>query len=249
MSYSGGIKPINRQQSVPVISALRFCLHSAEAIDACTFVCNLVQRALLSNKEAIWVSSSFELYTSIPKAQFRNVEFPCNIVMFEEQQIESLVKDHKIYFTSDEWNKICWFENLFSLSENSSQQDFETLIGLKHAKFQSILSFKDCCGKLLKITENAIKVRQQRITLAEEIKRDEIQETEPHYTYIVDNDIQTLLQEHSKDQVSVIAFDTNNSTVNNTFQTVVQCVSVEPNNQLTDLCKTAYFEILNMVCI
>ena len=245
LGYSGGIKPINGQQSVPVTSALRFCFHSAESIDACKFVCNVVQRELLSNKEAIGVSSSFELYKLIAKTQFHNVEFSCNNVMFEEQQIESLVEDHKIYFTSDEWNKICWFENQFSLSVNSSQQDFETLIGLKYAKFQSILSFKDCCSKLLKITEHDIKVRQQRITLAEEIGRVEIQGTKPHYAFIVDNDLQTLLQEHSKDHVSVIAFDTINSTVNNTFQIVVQCVSVEPNTQLTDLCKTAYFEILN----
>ena len=245
LSYAGGIKTVNGQQSIPVLSALRFCFHCTETIDACKTVCNVVQHELLSNKEVPGVTSSFELYKLIAKTHFQNTDFLRDGVTFEEQQIESLVKDHKVFFTCDEWNKICWFENQFSLSGHSNQQDYETLVGLKYAKFQTLLSFKDCCDKLVKIAEHDIKVKQQRITLAEEIGRVEIQCLKSHYAYIIDNDIKTLLQEHLTDLISVIAFDTLNSAVNNTVQIVVQSASVEPSQLLSDLCKRAYYDVLN----
>ena len=243
-TYSGGIKLVNGQQSVPVSSVLRFCFHSADSIDACKFISNVIQRELLCNSETTGISSSYELYKIIAKTQFRNIEFPCHNLIVDEQQIPTLVNDHKVYFTSEEWNKICLFEYQFNLTGDTSQLDFEQLIGLKYAKFQSILSFKDCCDKWLIIAENDIKKRKQRIALAEEIGRVEVRGTKAHYAYTLDNDIQLLLQEHLNDVSSVIAFDTIKSIENNAIQVVVQITSVELNCDLSDECKLVHYEIL-----
>ena len=254
-SYLGGVQTVNGEHSIPVKSLPRYCFHYAESLDGCNFITNIVEREILCHKEIENVSSSFDLHELIAKSQFRSTEFPSQGVVYDEQVIETLVVEHKPHLTQEEWHKICWFENHFHKSESSLPHEYEKLIALKYSKFQSILSFRESSERLLRITNNDVKVKTKRITCAEDIGRVEITAAKSHFPYILDSDILDLLQHYCNENIiAVISFDTLNSKKNNTIQVVIQVSTLDLNYDISDLCRRAYYHVLqkhnvNIECV
>ena len=102
----------------------------------------------------------------------------------DENEIDSIITDHKPDFTIEEWAKIVWFESYFSKTVDCTASDYEDIVSLKYSKFQSLLSFKEACNHLVCVVNKDIKTREKRLSNAEELNKVELKATEKHHKVI-----------------------------------------------------------------
>ena len=248
-SYSGGIQEINGSESVNVKSVLKYSFNN-EKSEACRYIADIVQQELLKYNET--VSSCHDLYKLIAKTKFQNVDAAAlQSSAVNEEEIDSLITDHKPNFTKEEWAKIVWFERHFSKTVDCISSDYEDIVSLKYSKFQSILSFKEACGHLADVVNKDIKTREKRLSNAEELNKVELKASEKHLAHVLDTEIQSLLNEYT-DSVKYVAFyDTGTSKQQNTLQLAFSVNKADMPYDLQDICSRIYYHVLrkHTVCI
>ena len=109
--YKDSIKTVGDQACVPVISVIRYIFAYSESSDGCLQAAKDIERQLLRVKDDCGsVLSSFNLYKLIAKTKFHNSEILFSRCVLDENDILTLVVDHKSLFTEKEWLQIGWFE-------------------------------------------------------------------------------------------------------------------------------------------
>ena len=210
--YKGGIQTVNGRNSVPVSSVLRYLFSYSESSKRCERITKEIEKELLRSKpdtDSI-TFSSFELYKLIAKEKFHDSNFLFSESVYDENNILTLVAEHKFMFTKEEWLKICWFEHHFSRSVELKFQNlaFDELIRLKYEKFQSYVTFMDCGKKWHTAFVEHMKQKSTRIDAANIKNQIEIVAQKRHRPIIVDNEILDIFMEHCDESVcQVVAFD------------------------------------------
>ena len=163
-SYPGGIPVVNGVDVIPVKSVIRYCFNQDQS-KSCSVVCDSVQKAILKLNDADrYIDSSLDIYRLIAKTKFYSIDIDHirNNATHDTDQndIPSLVKEHKGNFTKEEWDKIIWFEHHFSKTQDVMKESYDEIVKLKYAKFQSLLSIKECCEQLRSIISLDMKTRE-----------------------------------------------------------------------------------------
>lgn len=246
--YRGGVKSVGEKDVISILSVLQYCFQQLDSSEACHKIVKQVEQELLYGKtdENSYISSSLDLYQLISKTKFHDTSILFNSLHVDECNIQTLVIEHKIHFNPDEWRKICWFEKHFSKSVELiiHELDFEEVLRLKYGKFQSVLSFKECSKTWLQISCQQIKDKAYRYDTAEKLSQVEIIADKRHIPLIIDNEIKSLFQEYSHDQIQhVICFDVVKSVINNCIQTVIGINADQFHEENVDLCKRVFYSV------
>ena len=241
---------MNGENSIPVYSVLRYLFSYSDSSQGCAKLSKEIERELLHGKiNTESTFSSYNLYKLIAKTKFHDVGHLFSRCEFKENDILTLVKDHKETFTENEWHKICWFEHHFSKSVELKfhDLDYADLIRLKYDKFQSFLSFKTCSKNWFKAVSEHIKEKSVRIEAAAEKNQIELVARKRHRPIIIDNEIEAILKEQFEDKViKAISFDRTNSVCNNSLQACIeihQDVTID-DLPVDDLCRRVFHYIL-----
>ena len=249
--YKGGIQTVNGQTScVPVFSVIRYLFGYSDSSEGCLKVASDIERELLHTKDnSASILSSFNLYKLIAKTKFHDSESLFSRCTFDEDDILTLVAEHKTLFTENEWLQICWFENQFSKCVEVKFQNlsYDEMINLKYDKFQSLLSFKECSKKLLTCVSEHMKQRLLRIDAASDKNQIEISAHKRHKPVIIDNEIEAIFKEHFEEQVcTAVSFDRATSVESNCLQTCIEIVDSLSVNELPvdDLCRQTFHHLL-----
>ena len=244
-SNGGGIQEINGNEYVTVKSVLKYSFNN-EKSEACRYIADVVQREISKYNEATTlVSSSHDLYKLIAKNKFHNMDVvDLQNSAIDENEIDSIITDHKPDFTSEEWAKIVWFESYFSKTVDCTASDYEDIVSLKYSKFQSLLSFKEACNHLVGVVNKDIKTREKRLSNAEELNKVELKATEKHLAHVLDSEILSLLHEYTDSVKYVVSFDTGTSKQQNTIQVVFSVNKTDLPYELQDICRRIYYYIL-----
>ena len=248
--YKDGIKTVGDQACVPVTSVIRYIFAYSESSDGCLQTAKDIERQLLRVKDDCGsVLSSFNLYKLIAKTKFHNSEILFSRCVLDENDILTLVVDHKSLFTEKEWLQLCWFEHHFSKCVEFKFQDlsYDAVIKLKYDKFQSLLSFKDCSKKLFMCVSEHIKQKSIRIDAASDKNQIEIFANKRHKPSIIDNEIETIFKDQFEDNIcKAVSFDRTASVENNSLQVCIEIQDTTSINDLPveDLCRHAFHHLL-----
>lgn len=113
---------------------------------------------------------------------------------------------------------------------------------MKYSKFQSILSFKECSEKWLKVTKSYITKTAKRISYTDILRNVEYFAKKKHRAVTIESDLLLLLQNYCEnDIVTVIAFDTYKSKTDNCIQVITVTNTENLGCDLNDLSERAYY--------
>ena len=119
---------------------------------------------------------------------------------------------------------------------------FEDILRLKYAKFQSILSLKECSQNWHKQSLEVIKEKKERYDTAQKLSRVKIVAEKEHFPSVIDNEIASFLQICCDTQANyVISFDVKNSAIDNSIEIVVGIQSSEKATDTDTLCKNIFY--------
>lgn len=212
--YPGGIIDLDGTEVLPVHSVLNYCFQHTESSQPCANIAKIVETELLCEEDC--VSSSLELYRLIAKTNIHESSPLFHTVDIDESIIDTLIAEHRQLFTKEEWIKICWFEYHFSrCSSFLFDINYENLLSLKFAKFQSLLVLEDICKKWIATSKGQIKEKLSRFKTAETDSLVTLFTEQKYLPSQIDDDLITLFELYYPDTVEhVVCFDITNSSVN-----------------------------------
>ncbi|MEW8487860.1 MAG: hypothetical protein AB2705_21995, partial [Candidatus Thiodiazotropha sp.] len=160
-----------------------------------------------------------------------------------EQEIVTLVVEHKSNFTSSEWKRICWFEISFSGDFKLKQSDLpcEEVLELQYCKYKSLLTLVYCSKKWVRESETQIQQKNLRYQASDKENQVIITSGQGHIAIILDSDIKSLIDIYCPDSIGhIVCFDlTKSENVNSV------CVVLFQNQELEvsfdDLCSRIFY--------
>ena len=239
-TLQGGQKTIGGKDSVTVGALLKYCFSYANTSNTCASIVKNIEEELFSGETSNIVKSSLELYKQIAKANihqnsvFAQIDIP-------EQDIVTLIVEHKPYFTSSEWKKICWFENSISRDIKIQQIDlsYEKVLELKYDKYQSLLTLIDRSKEWVRQSEAQIQEKTLRYKASDQ--KNQIKIVSGHIAVLLDSDIKSLVDIYCPDSIGqTVSFDLTNG--NNPYSI---CAVLFQNQDIQvsfdDLCSRTFY--------
>ena len=170
------IRTVCGKDVISVSSVIQYCFQQQANLEACRNIARQIEQELLYGKtenSSFYISSTLVLCQLIAKTKFSESTILFDQIQPDCQNVKTLLTDHKTYFNTDEWRKIVWFENHFSKSLETKFRDldYEEVLRLKFAKFQCVLSFKECNLVWSKVTNQAIRDKVKRLAVGEDLTK------------------------------------------------------------------------------
>ena len=244
------IKLSGEKEVITVSSVIQYCFQQQTSSEACRNIARQIEQELLYGKTenpSAYVSSTLDLYKLICKTNFCESAILFEKIQTDDNSVNTLLADHRQCFNTDEWRKIVWFENHFSKSLETEFCDlgYEEILGLKYAKFQSILSFKECSLIWSKLSNQTIKDKLKRFELSDELNKTEIVAYKRHLPFIIDDELKSLLEEVLGENFIqyVISFDITCSVERNVIQVVIGLNDSDIPSEVHDICLQIFYLI------
>ena len=241
------LKTSDEKEVITVSSIIHYCFQQQTSSVTCKNIARQIENELLYGKNenpSSYVSSTLDLYKLICKTSLSE-SLLFEQIQFDEQSVKTLLTDHKPCFKLDEWRKIVWFENHFSKSHETDDLGYEEILRLKYAKFQSILSFKECSSVWSKLSSQSIRDKFKRFELSDEQNKAEIVADKRHLPFIIDDDLKSMIEGLTGENViqHVVSFDITSSVERNVIQVVIALSDNVIPNEVQDLCSQVFYSV------
>ena len=244
-TFQGGQKTICGKESATVGAVLKYCFSYSNSSKACATVVKNIERELLSGEKNYIEKSSLDLYKQIAKANIHQYTGVFEQIDIPEQEIVTLVVEHKSYFNSSEWKRICWFENSFSrdLKLQQSELSYEDVLELKYCKYQSLLTLIDCSKTWVCESEAHIQQKNLRYQASDKESQVGITSGHGHIAIIIDSDVKSLIDIYCPDSIGhTVCFDlTNAENANSVWVVLFQ--NHELQVSFDDLCSKIFYTL------
>ena len=245
--FKGGIKTLNNKQVVSVNSILKFIFSYCDTLSSCASLAKNIEKYILGDKKSDdigIVNSLLDIYKLIAKTKFPNLNLLFNKVIFDESNIITLVPEHKVEFTAEEWRKICWFEKHFSNTLDSFDIEYDEIIRLKFRQFQSLRSIQECNENWTNTLKKQIKLKTLRIEAAESLNQSEIDAAQKHIPAVIERHLWSVVREDQIDEILGIAvFDSKDSIQNNVIHGVLEIRSIDLLKNKEEICQSLYYSL------
>ena len=240
-TFQGGPKTICGKDSATVSAVLKYCFSYSNTSKTCASIVKNIENELLSGETCSSINSSLELYKQIAKAKFHQNSCVFDHIDLNEEEIATLIVDHKSYFTQSEWKKICWFENSFAKDIKLQQTDlsYEAVLELKYNKYHSLLTLTERSKEWVRKSEEEILQKSLRYKASD--RENQVKLESGHIAIILDSDIKSLVDIYCSDSISkTVTFDLTNG-INPNSVCVVLCYNQDVQVSFDDLCSRIFY--------
>jgi hypothetical protein len=199
--FEDSTKDIDGHTYISVSAAVRYIFQYSKKSTSCGkigrhILCLLLSKSL-QNTSSCHPTDIIDIYRMVAKTDFKHPTIAKTMmenITIHDSNILTLYEIHKPHFTDKEWQKICIFENHFSMSYGSQPKSHPVEVKRRNEFLELCIQAQKIGKEWSQISKKAMQSRQSRMNASDLEQKVQFSGDKLHLHEIIDQDLSSEIQ-------------------------------------------------------